>query len=87
MYSMHHRNSAAWGRKARKERRGQTNKRGEKKNKGREMKKKRGMKERREEKKMRKERGYVGILNTLTTLQFWRLKPGQPGFRRMEREA
>lgn len=51
------------------------------------MKKKRGMKERREEKKMRKERGYVGILNTLTTLQFWRLKPGQPGFRRMEREA
>lgn len=75
MYSMHHRNSAAWGREAEEKRerereeKKKTNNKREKQNKKEEEKmKKKSMKERREEKKMRKERGYVGILNTLLPL-------------------
>lgn len=74
MYSMHHRNSAAWGREAEEERererreKKKTNKREKQNKKEEEKMKKKSMKERREEKKMRKERGYVGTLNTLLPL-------------------
>lgn len=75
MYSMHHRNSAAWGREAeekreREEKKKKTNNKGEKQNKKEEEKNEKKKHERKErrEKKMRKERGYVGILNTLLPL-------------------
>lgn len=75
MYSMHHRNSAAWGREAeekrereREEKKKNQQQKRKTKQKGRGKNEKKSMKERREEKKMRKERGYVGILNTLLPL-------------------
>lgn len=92
MYSMHHRNSAAWGREAEEERererreKKKTNKR-EKQNKKEEekmKKKKHERKERREKNEKRKRlRGHIKY--SLTTLQFWRLKPGQPGSHGAER--
>ena len=73
---MHHRNSAAWGRGAEGGREEKKTNNKEEQNKRKRKMKKKSMKERREEKKMRKERGYVGILDPLTTPHFWRCTPG-----------
>lgn len=90
MYSMHHRNSAAWGREAEEKRERREKKKKpttKEKNKTKKGKmKKKSMKERREEKKNEKRKRLRGhSKHSLTTLQFWRLRPGPPGSRRVER--
>lgn len=94
MYSMHHRNSAAWGREAEEERerreKNQQQRRKTKQKRRGKMKKKTKQKtqherkERREKNEKRKRlRGHIKY--SLTTLQLWRLTPGEPGFLGVER--
>lgn len=68
----------------REEKKKPTTKEKNKTKKGKMKKKKHERKERREKNEKRKRlRGYSK--HSLTTLQFWRLRPGQPGSRRVER--